>query len=56
MATVSVSKAVGCKCDRCWKIVKEYKTLNNGDHLCLRCFNVLKDDFPQFLECGVKEE
>ena len=56
MVTVTVSKAEGCKCDRCWKYVKEYKTLMNGDHLCIRCFKVLEDDFPEFIACGVKEE
>ena len=34
---VCVKQAQGCKCDRCWAVVKEGKKLADGGFLCLRC-------------------
>ena len=51
-----IIKKIPLKCDRCWRVTKDYKTMKDGDHLCYRCYCVLRDDFPEFLSCGVKEE
>ena len=34
---VLVKTAEGCKCDRCWAVVKEGKRLPDGGFLCFRC-------------------
>ena len=34
---VAVEKAEGCKCDRCWSVVKEGKKTEDGGFLCFRC-------------------
>ena len=34
---VIAKAAEGCKCDRCWTVVKEGKTIEEDGFLCIRC-------------------
>ena len=42
--SITVEKASGVKCPRCWKITGEGRV--NADGLCAPCCNVLIEDFP----------
>ena len=39
---VLVSLAEGCKCDRCWSVVKEGKATDDGGFLCIRCLENIR--------------
>jgi hypothetical protein len=48
--TVSVSKARGWKCDRCWKILPEVGLCSEHPKLCMRCVRVVTDEEPQLFQ------
>lgn len=43
---VGVAKAVGKKCERCWNYSEHVGEDSEHPHLCERCVDVVRDDFP----------
>ncbi len=48
---IEVFRAEGTKCPRCWKIIK-----GKPENIpCLRCYQVVTKDYPEFIERNAEE-
>jgi isoleucyl-tRNA synthetase len=47
VVTVTVSRAEGEKCQRCWRVVPDVSHVDGSDGLCSRCIAALAADAPR---------